>query len=151
MQNKVYNYVKQQVEYKEIKGKTLDIGSLDVNGSLRSIFEDYTGIDMREGDNVDIVANSHKLPFKANTFDCITCVETLEHDDNPFQTLKEVYRVLKPGGWVILSASGISFPKHDYPGDYFRYTPEGLGVLLKGFKNIEVSGDDDEVYGIGQK
>jgi hypothetical protein len=46
-----------------------------------------------------------------------------------------------------LSASGISFPKHSYPSDYFRYTAEGIEVLLRKFKNIETSEDKNEAYG----
>jgi SAM-dependent methyltransferase len=148
MVEKVKQYVRERVNGNE---KTLDIGSLDVNGNLRDLFTDYTGLDMREGDNVDVVSNSHKLPFKDNTFDLVTCVETLEHDDKPFKTLEEIHRVLKDGGKVILCASGISFPKHAYPNDYFRYTAEGIGALLSEFKNIETSEDNDEAYGCAIK
>lgn len=151
MQDKVFKFVQNQIESKKMVGDTLDVGSYDVNGSVKALFSSYTGLDMREGANVDIVGNSHRLPFKANSFDIVTCLEMLEHDDNPFKTLEEIYRVLKKGGWAIVCASGISFPKHDYPSDYFRYTAEGLGVLMKRFKNIETVDDTDEVYGVGQK
>jgi len=60
MQDKVKQWVR---DNSTREGKTLDVGSFDVNGSLKDLFDDYTGIDMREGPNVDIVANSHKLPF----------------------------------------------------------------------------------------
>ena len=133
------------------KPKTLDIGSLDVNGNLRELFEDYIGLDMREGKNVDIVANGHELPFKDNEFDCVTCVETFEHDDDPFQTMSEIHRVLQEGGKAIIAASGINFPNHDYPADYFRYTKDGMGVLLKKFKNVNTASDDNESYGVGIK
>lgn len=152
MQQKVYEFV--ESHSKDVKGKVLDIGSLNVNGSLRELFkgsEGYTGLDMREGNNVDVVANAHKLPFEDDTFDCVTCVETLEHDDNPFKTLSEIHRVLKLGGKVILAASGINFPKHEYPFDYFRYTADGIKVLLKDFYEVEVSDDNNEAYGIGIK
>lgn len=151
MQVKVHSFVKFVVDKEKITGKTLDVGSLDVNGSVKDLFSDYTGLDMREGDNVDVVANAHDIPFKDNEFDCVVCLEMLEHDDNPFKTLSEIYRVLKKGGWCILSASGINFPKHDYPSDYFRYTSEGIGVLLKKFKNVQTGSDNDEAWGYGQK
>jgi len=148
MQDKVKQWVR---DNSTREGKTLDVGSFDVNGSLKDLFDDYTGIDMREGPNVDIVANSHKLPFKKDTFDRVTCVETLEHDDNPFKTLSEIYRVLKPKGEVVLAASGINFPKHEYPSDYFRYTAEGIATLLNKFTNIKVRDDNDEAYGFAIK
>jgi len=151
MQNKVHDYVENQVKMKNIKGKCLDIGSLDVNGTLKDLFDDYLGMDMRDGKNVDVIANSHDIPFEDSSFDIVTCVEMLEHDDNPFQTMKEIHRVLRDGGWAIIAASGINFPKHDYPSDYFRYTSEGMGVLLKKFNDVETKSDENEAYGVGKK
>jgi len=151
MQDKVYKFVQKQVNEKGIKGRVLDVGSLDVNGSLRPLFPDYFGVDMRAGKNVDIVANSHLLPFKNKSFDLVVCVETLEHDDQPFKTMSEIYRVLKDGGWCIITAPYITFPKHCYPSDYWRFTAEAFKVLLKKFKNVEAFEDENETYGIGQK
>jgi len=151
MQKGVFDYVEKHVTTKGLKGKVLDVGSFDVNGSLKPIFDDYTGVDMRDGKNVDIVANSHKLPFKAETFDIVTCVETLEHDDDPFKTLSEIHRVLKKGGWAIIAASGITFPRHDYPNDYWRFTSDAFKVLMKKFKNVESEDNEYEAFGIGQK
>lgn len=151
MQDKVKSFVKKYIDLYNLKDKKcLDIGSLDVNGSVSDLFSNYTGLDMREGNNVDIVANSHELPFKEE-FEVITCLETLEHDDNPFQTLEEIHRVLKLEGYVIITASGISFPKHAYPNDYFRYTSEGLKALMKKFEIIEAFEDNDEAYAIAKK
>lgn len=152
MQLKVYNFVKEQKEKYKIGGKVLDIGSLDINGSVRDIFSDceYVGVDMRGGRNVDIVANSHCLPFQEE-FDCIVCCEMLEHDDNPFLTAKEIERVLKPGGYVIITASGISFPKHEFPSDYWRFTVDGLRVLFKNFEILEAREDENEVYLVARK
>lgn len=149
MQPKVYEYVESHIA--KLKGKVLDIGSFDVNGSLKPLFKDYTGIDMREGKNVDIVASSHDLPFKNNTFDVVTCVETLEHDSNPFKTLQEAHRVLKKGGWLVMCASGITFPKHDYPSDYWRFTSDAFRLLMNKFNNVDAHNDEDETFGIGQK
>ena len=59
--------------------KVLDIGSYDVNGCLKPLFRfdaEYTGLDMREGPNVDIVGNSHEIPFSGNHFDLVTCVDS---------------------------------------------------------------------------
>ena len=150
MQLKVHQFVEEHTKHLD-NPKTLDVGSFDVNGSLKDLFEDYTGLDMRDGPNVDVVANGHKLPFKGGTFDLVTSVETFEHDDDPFRTMHEIHRVLKPGGLAVIAASGINFPKHDYPSDYFRYTSEGMAVLLKKFNNIYTTSDDNEAYGVGTK
>jgi len=152
MQGKVYKYFEKHVKEKELGDKkVLDVGSLHINGSLKPLFTDYTGLDMRAGKNVDVVANAHKIPFEDESFEVVTCAEMLEHDDCPFITMGEIYRVLKPEGWCILAASGIYFRKHEHPADYWRFTAEGMGVLLKQFENVETHEDRDEAYGIGQK
>lgn len=45
----------------------------------------------------------HNIPFSDDVFDCVVCTEVLEHTLSPFKTLDEVHRVLKPGGFVIIS------------------------------------------------
>jgi len=152
MQTKVFEFVKKVAEDKGLlSSKVLDVGARDINGTLRPIFDTYTGYDLISDSNVDVVGDAHDMPFADGSFDCVTCVEMLEHDDDPFATLSEIYRVLRKGGVVILAASGISFPYHEYPCDYFRYTPDGLGVLLRKFNGVAVSGDENEVYGYGVK
>lgn len=48
-------------------------------------------------------ASSDKLPFKNNLFDLVLCFETIEHVENPVLTLKEIKRVLKKRGSLILA------------------------------------------------
>lgn len=49
-----------------------------------------------------LVADAHKLPLKNKTFDLVTCIETLEHLEDPEKALKEIFRVLKSGGKVLI-------------------------------------------------
>src|SRR5689334_16933642 len=51
-----------------------------------------------------------ELPFKANTFDKIVLTEVAEHLPDDLKGLKEIYRVLKPGGILVLTV-----PNHNYP------------------------------------
>jgi len=44
-----------------------------------------------------------KQPFPENSFDCITFLETIEHVENPGLFLREFHRILRPGGFLILS------------------------------------------------
>jgi predicted SAM-dependent methyltransferase len=122
---------------------TLEIGSFDVNGSIERT-GDYTGIDMRPGPNVDLVMNSHDLQFKDESFDCVVCAETLEHDDAPWETSKEIYRVLKDKGVLIVTVPGIGFKRHDFPSDYWRFTAAGVKALFKDFVTIECVEDSAE-------
>ena len=51
-----------------------------------------------------------KLPYEDNTFDAVTCVVSIDYLIHPIEVLKEVRRVLKPGGKVIISQSNRCFP-----------------------------------------
>lgn len=151
----MHQSVREFVSHYPIKGRILEIGSYDVNGSVRDLFPDtdYIGIDMREGKGVDKVMNGAKLDFPDKSFDGVLYLETMEHDKTFWLTLAEIGRVLKEGGRLIATARGIGFPLHDYPGDYFRFTeqffrelegyddkvvvadPQLPGVLFTGLRN----------------
>ena len=133
MTPEVYNWVKEIRDTFKLKGKVLDIGSLDINGCCKDLFDDYIGLDIQPGKNVDVVANAHSLPYPNATFDIVLCLEMLEHDSNFFQTIAEVQRVLKPGGFFMLSARGNGYEKHDYPHDYWRFNVDGFRLLLSPF------------------
>src|SRR5438132_6447992 len=75
---------------------------------------------------VDVMASADDLPFDAESFDCVICTEVLEHCPEPRETMAEIARVLKPGGWVFLTTPFLR-PLHEMPSDYYRYTPSGLG------------------------
>lgn len=125
---------------------TLEVGSFDVNGSPRRLFSGpYVGVDMRPGPGVDEVASAADLPFEANTFDVVVCAEMLEHDSAPWLSLPEMARVLRDGGWLLLTCRGIGFPLHDFPNDYWRFTCDGVARLVDhaGLTCVDVLDDPD--------
>lgn len=142
----------------------LEVGSLDVSGNIRGHFKDfrsYTGVDMRDGPNVDTVLNGHELVehYGEEKFDVVCCFDTMEHDDKFWVTIDQMKRVLKKGGWLLLGAPGSNCPKHDHPNDYWRFFSSAFVSLMEGLNDIYVIEqiDDpnhslhDEVYGWGQK
>lgn len=149
MNTQVYNFVKKL----NLKDKILDVGSLDVNGSVKDLFNDYTGVDMRQGKNVDVQAKANSLPFKDDLFDNVLCLEMLEHDDCFWESIPEMVRVLKPGGMFAITTRGINFPKHGYPHDYWRFTLDSMRLLLKDLKNVYANDNTGEhgVFGHGCK
>jgi cephalosporin hydroxylase len=135
-----YNkYCSENIENKNI----LDVGSYDVNGSLKPIFQKgkYVGMDMEAGPNVDVVSDAHDIPFKNDFFDIIISSSCFEHDDMFWVTFLEMCRVLKPGGFMYIQAPS-NGPYHGYPGDNWRFYIDSWKALekwgkLKGF-DLEV-------------
>jgi len=104
------------------RGKTvLDIGSLDINGSNRYLFENctYVGVDLADGENVDVVAMGHE--FKGGPFDTIISTEMLEHDMHYPLTLQNACSLLRPGGLLLFTCATGARPRHgtidSSPGD----------------------------------
>lgn len=123
--------------------RILEIGSRDINGTptRRAV---YFGVDRILGENVDVQADGHALPFSGAAFDFVICAETLEHDSAPWVTAKEIHRVCKPGGIVLVTVPGIGFPRHDYPSDFWRFTTDGLALLFADFEIMECVSDSVE-------
>jgi len=140
-----YEFLKEYIQRTAPKNKKiLEIGSFLVGGqeqlNLRSLFDcsnTFTGMDMRNGPGVDIVANSHDIPIEDGEADIIINYNTLEHDDDPFKSMQEMHRCLANDG-VLLTSTPCYFYIHDYPSDYFRYTPSGIKLLGKSFKYNKV-------------
>lgn len=111
----------------------LEVGSLDVNGSVRGFFapDAYTGLDMRAGPGVDIVGTADALPFESDSFDVVVSTEMLEHDPSPWLSLAEMGRVLKPGGHLLLTTRGNGFGEHLEPDDFWRFMPGSRRRLLE--------------------
>lgn len=109
-------------------GKTLEIGSYIINGTVRDAFRDvpdYIAIDMNEGPGVDLVLPSTAAIHRWGTeaFDTILCFETLEHDRTFWRTVEDMHLMLKRGGHLLISTPGIEFNVyHGYPKDYYRFT-----------------------------
>lgn len=119
--------------------KILEVGSFVVPGQekvmdLRQYFKgaNYIGVDMRVGLGVDAIENVENLSYKKNTFDLIICLDTFEHVENPIKAGTELYRVMRKDGILILS-SVMNFGIHDFPNDYWRFTPESFDLLTSNF------------------
>lgn len=106
----------------------------------------YKSIDLAVGEdewnykNLDYISPLHEMPIDDNMFDAILCTQVLEHLEWPRESVKEMYRVLKPGGKLYLTAP-MSHSEHQVPYDFFRYTSYGLRSIFihAGFKEIEIN------------
>lgn len=121
-------YCTDGIEHKSI----LDVGSYDVNGTLRPIFAfgKYFGLDMACGPNVDIVAESHNIPLDDNSFDIVVSSSCFEHDDMFWVTFLEMCRVVKSGGYIYIQAPS-SGPYHAHPVDNWRFYKDSWAALAR--------------------
>jgi SAM-dependent methyltransferase len=115
----------------------VEIGAYQVEGqapiaNLRSLFpgKKYIGVDMRPGPGVDCVANVEDLPHKSASIGTVLALNTFEHVKCFWRGLDEVHRVLRPDGVLVLSTP-FFFRIHQFPHDYWRFTPAAYEALLE--------------------
>lgn len=113
--------------------RILEIGSMNVNGSLRDFCPEgapYVGIDLQRGAGVDVVVHRiSQLPFAAEVFDIVVTSSCFEHDAMFWVTFLEICRVLKPGGYLYVNAPSRG-EYHRFPIDAWRFFPDA-GLALR--------------------
>ena len=94
--------------------KVLDIGSLDINGTARNLFDDsvYTGIDLGPGPGVDIVARGESFDAPDNSFDVVLSCECFEHNPAWKKTFINMTRLCRPRGLLFFTCATNGRPEH---------------------------------------
>ena len=107
-------FVKQILSDYFINKRVLDIGSGDINGNNRFLFEncDYDGNDVIQANNVTIVSKTKDLPFTDNTFDTIISTECFEHDPEYKESFIKIYNILKPDGLFCFTCASTGRGEH---------------------------------------
>jgi SAM-dependent methyltransferase len=119
--------------------KLFSYGGASINlGSGDNDYDNYLNIDLGNYDNVDIICNLEKLPFKDNSVSLVSCNSVFEHLKNPTMVMNEVKRILKPDGYFYLCVPFMCIRHHEI--DYRRWTSFGLKKFL---------GDDFEIVETG--
>jgi len=162
MRDLIKEYIEIAVNNMELPEPIYEFGARQPDGQedfadLRPYFEGkkYVGCDYEDGLGVDKVLDLHNIDIQDETVGTLLMFDTLEHVKYPYKALKEIHRVLKQGGVVIMS-SVMDFPIHSAPYDYWRFTPEAFKSLLENFDDnlVVASGYDDfphTLIGIGVK
>ncbi len=162
MREVIRQFVKICAETLTLDEPVYEFGSFKVPGQevladLRPFFpgKKYVGADMRHGPGVDVIINIHNITLPSSSVGTVILMETLEHIEFPFKAIEEIHRVLKPNGTLIMS-SLMNFPIHDYPSDYWRFTPEAFKSLLNVFTSsfVDSVGEEDfphSIVGVGVK
>lgn len=116
--------------------KVLEVGSQDINGSVRKHFEncEYVGIDLGEAPSVDVICDivDYKHPEE---YDVVISCEMLEHCATWEQALKQMYDNVKPGGMFLLTCAGPNRQEH---GTH-NHTPQDSKFTLEHYRNIGLS------------
>lgn len=94
--------------------RVLEVGSLDINGSVRMVFSDcdYVGLDVAEGKGVDVVCEGQKYDAPDNSFDVVISCEVMEHNPHWQETFRNMIRICRPGGLVIMTCATTGRPEH---------------------------------------
>lgn len=122
------------------RGVLLDVGCgrMPYRKEIEPLVTKYIGLDHPEASRLyqnarvkpDIYADANSIPSKNNTYDTVVLFEVLEHVPYAMDVLPELYRVLKPGGYLIGSIP-FMYPIHDRGFDFARYTEDALKLMLK--------------------
>jgi len=115
-----------------VNSKVLEVGSLNINGTVRIFFKDcdYLGVDVGAGKNVDLVCPAHELDMPNETFDTTISCECFEHDKYWVRSFKKMYDLTKPNGLIVFSCATTGRPEHGttrtspadapFTNDYYR-------------------------------
>lgn len=127
----------------------LEVGSRNVNGSYRGLIEpcaEYLGVDMIGGNGVDVVCDAADLDQATGgrQFDLVVCTEMLEHAERWADVIHNLKAAVKPGGLLVITTRSPGFPKHDYPGDWWRFTQDHMRAMFADFDILDLEDDHSE-------
>ena len=119
-------------------GRVLDVGCGNqpyrryLSPEVEYVALDYplTQAGLKLGVRPGVYGDARTLPFADQSFDAVLCFQVLEHIDRPEAVIRELARVLKPGGLGLLSVP-FCYNLHLEPHDFFRFSPYGLRALLE--------------------
>lgn len=106
---------------RETRGWILNLGAAGGAERTENVIEAGYAI----AQNTDIVVEAHALPFDDDVFDVAIVYNTLEYYSEPQRAAAELYRVLKPGGKLLI-ISGVAQPLHEKSSNFYNPARSGL-------------------------
>lgn len=85
-------------------------------------------LDIKPWPQVEVISDAHRLPFAAGSIDIIYSIAVLEHVRKPWIVAEEIYRVLRPGGYIVVELPFLNVIHDEH--DYFRFTDKGIRSLF---------------------
>jgi SAM-dependent methyltransferase len=130
-----------------------ELSVLDVGGRIQPYRlllngreERYLAVDMRPSPLVNLLASAEDLPLEYGQFDLVICTQVLQYVKDPARAIAEIFRLLKPGGHLLLSVPA-AYPR-DSEHECWRFLPEALKFLLTPFSRIEIQSEGGTITGM---
>jgi len=141
---------------KDVEGKrVIEIGSNDVNGSLRPLIEswkpsEYIGIDLEYGNGVDIRCKAEDIVnvFGKESFDIIISTEVIEHVKNWRLVIDNIKSICKPNGLILITTRSKGFEYHGWPHDFWRFEVSDMKNIFSDFYIKKLESDDISTPGV---
>jgi SAM-dependent methyltransferase len=133
----------------EVFGKRVaEVGSYDVNGTLRPIVEawepaEYIGVDLEKGPGVDLTCNAENLleNFEKESFDIVISTELIEHVRDWRKVISNLKNICKPDGIILITTRSYGFGYHAYPYDFWRYELEDIQNIFSDCEILSLEKD----------
>jgi len=143
--------------YIKESNKVFDIGcgNKPFEAYIRSLTknDDYRGCDVVQSSEqkVDVICEATNIPEPSDKYDIVICTQVIEHVFEHTKIFEEAYRLLKPGGYIIVSSNFV-WEIHESPYDFYRFTRYGFGQLLEnaGFVIKEGKNNGGKFAALGQ-
>jgi len=152
MHESVMEYAASKLTAEMVTGKSvLEVGSYDVNGSVKPHImslmpTDFTGMDIRHGPNVDIVCNITNYDSKRK-YDLVVCCEAFEHIVDWRGAVSVIKQITVTNGIILITTRSNGYPRHEYPGDFWRYSQDDMRCLFSDCEILDLT-DDPQVPGV---
>jgi SAM-dependent methyltransferase len=107
-----------------------DTLAINIGSGESRLHPKIKNVDIFDGPSIDYVASVENLPFSNESVDIVISQETIEHVKDPFNSIKEIHRVLKKGGVLYLQLP-FTIGYHPGPQDFWRFSREGIQELCQ--------------------
>jgi SAM-dependent methyltransferase len=137
----------------EVKGKKIiEVGSYDVNGSLRPIIEawgtpdEYVGVDIIDGPGVDLICPAEEIieKFGKESFDIVISTEMLEHVRDWRKVISNIKNICKPNGLILITTRSYGFGYHDFPYDFWRFESVDMTSIFSDCNILNLQNDKSD-------